>query len=539
MKDLQSEVRHARLVVDRILESHIDITDNYDDWMRIAFALASLGEPGEDLFLKVSSMSRKYNHDDCTTKYNNIKEKTYGRCSIGTFFEIAKRYGVDISMPKGRPQKNDEQRKGEQVNKINAAIAYLADNNYRFRFNAWIERTEMYKDGKWAPMTERDFANTFITLKSNGISISDKDLQNLLKSEQIAKEYDAVQNYLESLPAWQPAEGDDIENERFADDPIREVIEHIEFVDDENHEFYIHFIRKWFVGLVGMMSGKISEHNIMMVLCGKQHRGKTHIIRHILPPELHDYYKEVTPTAHVDKDFIISLSEFVLIFLDEFSFKDNAMSQVYKQLVSSNSSNERRPYDHFHERRIRRAALVGATNDTDYLIDRKGDRRYLSVEVESTKNLDKHPFDYDRAYAMALYLLEHGYQCKPTAEESEQISKHNERFMAVSDCEGLLESHYRKPTLYEKGTAMTAAEIMNQLHIITGRCKNFSSQEIGRCLTQLGFEKRILHGKAKYLVIERSEAEIKEEQERDAEIIMKEQMAAREELPEYEEDNLF
>ena len=40
-------------------------------------------------------------------------------------------------------------------------------------------------------------------------------------------------------------------------------------------------------------------------------------------------------------------------------------------------------------------------------------------------DLDAFPLPYEGAYAQALYLLDHGFQPKPTQEESQLISQHN------------------------------------------------------------------------------------------------------------------
>lgn len=39
---------------------HIDMTENYDDWINLGFSLASLGEEGREYFHIVSSQNGKY-----------------------------------------------------------------------------------------------------------------------------------------------------------------------------------------------------------------------------------------------------------------------------------------------------------------------------------------------------------------------------------------------------------------------------------------------------------------------------------------------
>lgn len=532
-------LRKAETVVRRILESHTDITADYNDWMLLAFSLSSLGEEGRKLFIDISSVSPKFNLKECEEKFDHIKGTSQGKVGIGTFFDIAKRHGIDISMPKGRPQKTIEQRQEESRNKMQAGMEYLA-SHYMLRYNVWTHRAEMQVDGKWRPITDRDVDSIYCTMRTEGISISDKDVRALLSFNKLVKEYDAIREWLDSLPDWEPSEGDDIEAGIFKDDPIREFFEHILFVDEENHEFYIHYLRKWFVGLAGMMLGVIDEHNILLVLCGKQHKGKTYLIRRILPPELSEYRYDANPSAHVDKDFIISLSEFVLIFLDEFSFGNNAKSDAYKFIVSSTTSNERDAYGHFREKRRRRAALVAATNHKRYIKDPEGDRRYLSVDVAGTVNLHEHPLDYRKAYAMAKYLLLHGYKTKPTAEESECISKHNEAFMELNDCEEVIKTYFRAPLALEPCKALSSAEIMQKLRNNWGIFgKGFSTNEIGRTLKRLGYEPHIIKGTNKYMIVAKTSDELMGEGERDAQSIRESQTNPEAEMPEVEDNDIF
>lgn len=505
--------------IDEIRERGIDITQQYDEWMYEGFALGSLGEEGREPFHAISAMSPKYNHDECNAKFDNILATTTNRVSIGTFFELAKRYGVDVPMPKGRPQKTEQQREQETATKMKKACEFITAN-YQLRYNEWTRRCEINAEKCWKPINDREFHSIYCDLKLQGINISENDLQALLNSKNIIKSYDAVREYLDSLPEWTPQEGDDIEQEKFREDDIRDFFEHIQFVDDENREFYIHFMRKWFVGLVGLMLGTVEEHNLMIVLSGTQHIGKTFLARHILPPELRDYLYQANPSQRVDKDFVISLSEFVMVFLDEFSFGSNAKSDAYKFITTSTTSNERDSYARFRERRTRRAALIAATNNKRYIKDAEGSRRYLSVDVAGTVNIFEHPLDYTRAYAMAKYLLEHGYKTKPTAEESAQITQHNNDFMEISDSDEVIRSFFRPPFEGEQCRAYSAGEVMQKLRARSFNGKGFNAVEIGRSLKRLGYQSFAVHGNTKYFIVEKDAEMLKSESIADAEAIL-------------------
>ena len=55
------------------------------------------------------------------------------------------------------------------------------------------------------------------------------------------------------------------------------------------------------------------------------------------------------------------------------------------------------------------------------------------------------PLPYEGAYAQALYLLDHGFQPKPTHDESQLITEHNRRFDEPNDCEEAILTFLKQP----------------------------------------------------------------------------------------------
>lgn len=81
-------------VVDFAVRNGIDMTDSYSDWFAVGCSLASeLGESGRVYFHTLSSLSTKYKHAECDRKYNECLKAN--RIGIGTFFYLAKQYGIN------------------------------------------------------------------------------------------------------------------------------------------------------------------------------------------------------------------------------------------------------------------------------------------------------------------------------------------------------------------------------------------------------------------------------------------------------------
>ena len=73
--------------------------DNYDEYLRIGFALASIGEEGREFFLMIGKDNPKYPEDTeavLNKKFDSLLKDYRGDIFLGTFFEIAKKYGFEF-----------------------------------------------------------------------------------------------------------------------------------------------------------------------------------------------------------------------------------------------------------------------------------------------------------------------------------------------------------------------------------------------------------------------------------------------------------
>lgn len=80
-----------------IEDSHRDITDDYDQWMKIGFALATeFGADGEVYYHRISQFNPKYDPTKTDEKFQNLLKQGSGRVKIGTFFKICNINGITI-----------------------------------------------------------------------------------------------------------------------------------------------------------------------------------------------------------------------------------------------------------------------------------------------------------------------------------------------------------------------------------------------------------------------------------------------------------
>ena len=502
-KNSFTELEHLELVAQRIAESGKDITADYGDWINVTFACASVGEGGREPYHTICSVYPGYKREECDEKFTNCLKSGNGQITLGTLMKMAQDAGIDTSLPRGRRQKSTAKQEEERENRM-ALMRESLRQQAEWRFNVWRQRPEVREgDGEWRPVQDRDLDTFYCRLKEQGINVRQQDVKALIFSRDFCQDFDAFSSWLYGLKPWNPDTDPDYLRDFY--------VGHLEFVDQENEDFYDQMLKKWHVGLVALMLGRTSENPQMPIFKGLQHIGKTYFVRHILPPELSDYRLEVGPADRLDKDFIISLSETPLILFDEISFGSNQKNEAFKYIVTSSRSNVRDSYARFRELRERRASLIATTNEDNFIRATEGTRRYLVIDLKDTVDLDAFPLPYEGAYAQALYLLEDGFDPKPTHDESQQISEHNANYMEANDCEEVLKSIIRQPEDGEQAEGYLAGELMQLINSRGFRGREYSAAAVGKALHRLGFEPVHTRRGRRYLVVVPDYSKLQEE----------------------------
>ena len=85
-------------LVAEVVRRNIDITQGYENWLNIGFALAEgLGNQGREHFHSLSSMTPDYDVMECDKQYDACLNAHGSGITINTLFHVAKEAGVDIS----------------------------------------------------------------------------------------------------------------------------------------------------------------------------------------------------------------------------------------------------------------------------------------------------------------------------------------------------------------------------------------------------------------------------------------------------------
>ncbi|BAN51111.1 VapE domain-containing protein [Metapseudomonas resinovorans] len=136
----------------------------------------------------------------------------------------------------------------------------------------------------------------------------------------------------------------------------------------------------------------------VIVLEGDQGCGKSSFVKSLSP---HVEWFSDSPIGNTEsKDAPLSLQGRWIIELGEMSVLSKSGVEALKAFVSSSIDHVRRPYGRMHEELRRQCIFIGTTNQTAYLKDQTGNRRFWPVKV-GTIDLDGLVADRDQLWAEA------------------------------------------------------------------------------------------------------------------------------------------
>ncbi len=465
-------------LIEQLNGKRIDITTNYEDWLRIGFALESeFGESGRFYYHEISKFNQDYSAENCNEQYDKCLKNNNSGVTIKTLFHIAKQFGVIVrSMSKQidseapvntfSPDKNS---KRITSNKFLITEEYLS-KNFDLRYNVISNKFEYKKkqDLEWVEMNEN---NMFVQLQKDSINISLNHLIALLKSDFVQK-YHVFREYFANLPEWDGVT-----------DYILKLSSYL--ITNDRERLDRHF-KKW---LVRAVRTAIDDHyfnkQAFVLVSTKQNSGKSTFCRFLCPPELKDYIAESIAT---DKDSLIAITENFLINLDELSQADKSEINAFKSLFSKEKVKARLTYDKRPTVHSRRASFIGSTDRWEFLTDENGSVRWLCFEIERIDWNYSNEVDIDDVWSQAYHLLTKvKFEFELTPDEIKENDWINKKYQ-VSTPERDLLMKFFAPANEQNGEFKTATDL---LEFISERTSiNLSSVKIGKELRFLGFERK-------------------------------------------------
>ena len=347
---------------------------------------------------------------------------------------------------------------------------------------------------QWFEVKDR-LVNSLCSILSKQKDVNAKKIWQVIDSDFVPL-YNPIREYLNRLPPW-----DETTN------PILDLAlsVNVKGGPDEQLLFYA-CLRKW---LVGMVAGWLEEKTVneeILVLIGEQGIYKTQWFEHLLPPELSAYFNSTSSFGKMDKDEVLSLSQFGLICLDEIdALKSEAMSRL-KWAVTTKTTDARKPYAHNSERRIHIASYCGTSNNLQFIDDDSGTRRWLTFEVESIRSPLEYPIHHEEIFAQAYRLYLNGFRYWFEGKETDIVQLHNKRFEVPKPEQDLVGKYYRAPAKDEPCVFVSSSEIMQTIGGLL--INRLTPNKLGRVMKDMGFKRVRSRGERGYNVVAYSGAEI-------------------------------
>lgn len=425
----------------------------------------------------VNSVNRnmKYEHGQRDTYLYTLGHKCYTRHipQQAAIQLIEQQYegDADIDIPRVianayRYTSKTDQQKQDQNKPLGIRIMERLGGLYEARRNVVLENLEFRPlptaeapQTPFRPIRKEDFNNMYLDVLEAGISCQPRLIQTVVNSR-FARNYNPFEEYFYNLPPW--------------DGQTDYIGQLAETMQTNFQVFWRDCFKRWLVGLVACALDDNRENQLALVIKGGQGKGKSTWIRHLLPPQLKKYYRNGIPKSN-NKDHMLLLSQRLLINLEEFEGMKPADLAELKRLITQDSVTERKAYGEEAEFYIRRASFIASTNESRFLEDITGTRRFPAVTAE---HIDyKTPVNHTDIYAQALHLWKSGFRYWYEEEEFKALNTHNKQYIIASQEQELFYHYFRSPLPTDSPTKwMSVSAILTELHIWGKLLSNKTSQ---------------------------------------------------------------
>lgn len=354
--------------------------------------------------------------------------------------------------------------------KLEAALA----RHYEFRRNSLTKipeyRPKVKPVGAWRRMTDDDLFSIERRLQLAGYSYASEVTIRKIISSDFSPAYHPIHAFFNGLPEYD------------GEDHIAALAATIKTLQGE--VLFAKYLKKWLTGVVAnALIEKFCANHLCLILIGQQGDNKSKWISNLYPGTLLDYCKNGGMDPD-EKDSLISAAENLIINMDDY-FADISAKKVnsLKGFITLDVIKIRRPYGRFDEVLPKICSFIGSTNESQFLYDDTGDRRFLCFEVESMDLAGATAINMDQVWAQAKHLFQTGFTYWVPKEEAGEQQKINETYRVVSYELEMVERFFKVPIAPEQGEFYTTSSIANYLQGYTKA--NLSLKRIGQAMKLL------------------------------------------------------
>lgn len=342
-----------------------------------------------------------------------------------------------------------------------------------------------------APITDAHMEDIAVAARENGLSYVSAMLSNYVGRFSRERAFNPLRAPIESAKL-----GGGVDPAKFLRAALEESIEFDYIHKDEinraeEHEIYISWLMKWFIGTVNrLFSDDHDTQNHVIVFVGAQGIGKSRWCN-ALTEWCPDYYYE----GHIlgNKDDDLRLLDTLIWNIDEI---DGTMSRressEIKALLTRTTVSQRRAYGRFNTTGRAITSFVASVNDAEFLVDDTGNRRFAPIPVKRLMP-ERLRGGSVRLFRAALELLRAGYSHLIIRDDLSVLKSYTE-FYKISDP---VTDFINDQVESDESKKMSPTQVLEAAGLPLTR-KNYSALKHG--LERVGIEQHRIKGQRFYNV---------------------------------------
>lgn len=266
--------------------------------------------------------------------------------------------------------------------------------------------------------------------------------------------------------------------------------------DTEDGKYSRIFIKKALMQCVcGLFNDNIAYPfplDYVLVFQGRQGLGKTSFFKKLaLNPQ---YFGDGFCLDPRDKDSIIQATSKWICELGEIGSTMKKDMDSVRAFISRSTDEYRTPYGKANLRYPRITTFVGTVNDSEYLIDETGNRRFLTVPIDPEVKLDYQTqiksFDALQLWTQVYQLVKDKDKSscfRLTKEEEDFLDKRNAKYMKPMKAEYEILDILEEEQTPEQGYTCIFKE-MTVLEFIRYHNLHYDARTVGKVLSKHGYE---------------------------------------------------
>jgi len=373
-------------------------------------------------------------------QYEDVIRTGLDRVTAGTLVHLARVHGWE-----GKTK----------VPLVDLVQAYLL-SSFDLRYNELRRQLEhRLRDGDvWHVATDRTFEQWAVSFeKVHKTTVTPEKVRIYAQDKDVCQSYDPIKEYFDALPLWD------------GHDHIEALARTVTLQDEDYRTMFVTHLKRWLVGTYacGYFGGTNGNKNeLIFILQGGQGVGKTTFLRRLIPAELEAYRCEHYDVTN-KKDMYSILSKSFVCIDEELSSMTKKETEDFKKLLSSESFEFRSVYGRVETNHVRRVSFCGSTNESSFLRDTTGTRRYLVHAVEGLNRDDLARIEFGQVWAQAVALHEQGFRHYLHGEEVNELQRMNSAFETNDHLEDTLLRFLRPPLSSDRGTWLRTTEVAELL----------------------------------------------------------------------------